>query len=750
MQLLKDMRIKTKLICGFGIIIFLTVILVAMGATSIKRIDTAYSFMFLNPVKAMELITKSDTDFKETRRIVATMGWMAGDTEQIKTLTTASQASFESACKNVAQYQELLKTDVTLSDAQRSDWESKSDSLQSYLTQYQNEVLVPMQQLALKGEKVKTKDLIVRGSELYKEMSPLITTLIDGAVDSTLDYSDVLTSQSNATALTMVGLGLLIMILSIIVAVVIASLIAKPLRELVEVADAVASGNLNVNIRNDAKDETGMLARSFSAVVYNINHIITDIDSMYKNHEDGMMDDRIASEKYEGSYKTMTNGINKMTGSYVDMLHDIFNVLGHIAKGSFNEKLQAYKGQKAVANKETDLLLNTIKDIVAQIDMLATAGANGNLNARSDASQFSGEWANIVDGLNDVLNAVLAPINEAQAVLSSMSEGDFTNTMNGNYKGDFATMKTSIHSTQKSIASYITEITTILQSMADGDLRHNIDRQYLGQFSSIKDSIHTISSSLSKTMNEINMASEQVLAGARQISESSMSLAEGTTEQASSIEELNASIDLINGQTQSNALNATDANALSQRSVENAQSGNKEMHDMLTSMDGIKESSQSIAKIIKVIEDIAFQTNLLALNAAVEAARAGAMGKGFSVVAEEVRNLADKSQRAAKETADLIENSISRVESGQIIAQRTADSLRLIVDNAGEVSGLITGIAHSSNEQALSISQVSIGLSQISQVIQTNSATSEESASASQQLSSQAEVLRQMVSFFKF
>jgi len=226
-------------------------------------------------------------------------------------------------------------------------------------------------------------------------------------------------------------------------------------------------------------------------------------------------------------------------------------------------------------------------------------------------------------------------------------------------------------------------------------------------------------------------------------------LAKGATDQASSIEELNATIQMINDNIQQNASSAREADKLSDNSKTNAAKGNEDMDLMLKSMEGIKGSSAKIANIIRVIDDIAFQTNLLALNAAVEAARAGEHGRGFTVVADEVRNLAAKTQVSARETSGLIEDTINKVDEGTRIAGQTAGALKTIVNNVAEVADIISSISKASDEQALAIGQVMIGINQVTEVVQTNSATSEEAASAAQELASQSDVLKDMVSSFK-
>ncbi len=300
-----------------------------------------------------------------------------------------------------------------------------------------------------------------------------------------------------------------------------------------------------------------------------------------------------------------------------------------------------------------------------------------------------------------------------------------------------------------SIKKPLNKLVAVSKRIADGDLDVTVDIHTKDEVGVLAQAFRAMTENMNDAMSNINTASEQVASGARQVSDSSMALSQGATEQASSIEELTASIEEISTQTKQNANNANQANELAENAKVNAMQGNSQMKDMLKAMDEINDSSSNINKIIKVIDEIAFQTNILALNAAVEAARAGQHGKGFAVVAEEVRNLAARSANAAKETTDMIEGSIKKVEGGTKIANETAQALGRIVEGVAKVANLVSDIAIASNEQAASISQINQGIMQVSQVVQSNSSTSEEGAAASEELSSQAELLKEQVSRFK-
>ncbi|MCX7710179.1 MAG: methyl-accepting chemotaxis protein [Clostridia bacterium] len=428
----------------------------------------------------------------------------------------------------------------------------------------------------------------------------------------------------------------------------------------------------------------------------------------------------------------------------------LVSVADQISAGNINVDVAANsKDEVGKLMSAFDKVIKTLQELVMEQSKLAKAASEGKLDVRGDSEKFKGSYREIINGVNNTLDAVIEPIKESSAVLNEMSKGNLKARVVGNYKGDHADIKEALNHTTETISSYIDEISQILTEMADGNMTGNVSRDYVGDFYQIKNSLNQIIDAFNRVLNDINTAAQQVASGARQVSDSSQMLSQGATEQASSVEELTASLEEISSQTKQNALNANQASEMALTAKEDAVNGNERMKEMLKAMNDIHDASSSISKIIKVIDEIAFQTNILALNAAVEAARAGQHGKGFAVVAEEVRNLAARSANAAKETTVLIEGSIKKTETGTKIANETADALSKMVEVVTNAASLVREIATASNEQALGIAQVNQGIMQVSQVVQTNSATSEEGAAASEELSSQAELLKDLVGRFR-
>ncbi|MDL2217711.1 methyl-accepting chemotaxis protein [Christensenellaceae bacterium OttesenSCG-928-M15] len=292
----------------------------------------------------------------------------------------------------------------------------------------------------------------------------------------------------------------------------------------------------------------------------------------------------------------------------------------------------------------------------------------------------------------------------------------------------------------------LTQSAAILEQIAAGDL--SVDVHVLGAQDTMGGAMNKMVDNLNHMFRDINQATDQVSAGANQISDGAQALAQGATEQASSVEELSSTISDVHRQSSDNAQNASEALNIVNTSGEQMQESMEYMRQMQTAMEGITESSAQISSVIKVIDDIAFQTNILALNAAVEAARAGQHGKGFAVVAEEVRNLASKSSDAAKKTGALIQASVDHVEKGSVIAEKTGESISAVAVSSKEAQKKIVEIHAASERQQVALSQISEGVERVSQVVQTNSATSEQSAAASEELSSQAQVLNDLVGQF--
>ena len=313
-----------------------------------------------------------------------------------------------------------------------------------------------------------------------------------------------------------------------------------------------------------------------------------------------------------------------------------------------------------------------------------------------------------------------------------------------------ANAKGEIGQTINGAASFIMHVTKNaekLESVANGDL--TIDVDMLSDRDTMGKSVKQVVDNLNNMFGEINISANQVSLGAKQVSAGAQSLAQGSTEQAAAIQQLSSSIAHIANKTKENAVTADETSKLSENIIQDAERGSQKMDEMIVAVSDINEASKNISKIIKTIDDIAFQTNFLALNAAVEAARAGQHGKGFAVVAEEVRNLASKSAEAAKDTDDMIQNSMEKAALGSRIAEDTAESLREIVSGITEASQRVSEIAESSEKQSIDITQINIGIDQVAQVVQQNSATAEESAAASEEMNSRSHALEEMILQFK-
>ena len=346
---------------------------------------------------------------------------------------------------------------------------------------------------------------------------------------------------------------------------------------------------------------------------------------------------------------------------------------------------------------------------------------------------------------NVVVDSILEPLHAIEDVAKELTEGNLHSTLEYRSEDEIGKLAHSMRKSIRILGSYVDDIGRAMKLFSEGNFDVQPEVEWKGDFIGILDSFMAFEKSMAETVKGIQSASNEVSEGAEQVAASSNDLAEGATNQAAVVEELTATVTNVADQVAQNAQSAKEISGKVGELGNAILESNGKMHEMVDSINEINEASKEIDKIIATINEIASQTNLLALNASIEAARAGEAGKGFAVVADQVTVLADQSAQAAKESAVLIETSVKAVEKGMVIADQTATQLEDVADNSRTITEQVGNIADTLETQTTAIHQINEGIEQINDVVQTNSATSEECAAASQEMSSEAENLRELI-----
>lgn len=419
----------------------------------------------------------------------------------------------------------------------------------------------------------------------------------------------------------------------------------------------------------------------------------------------GNLDYQIDVKKVPTDFKNITSNINALVSSIINPLKIYAKHIKDFAEGQTPPKVTDLgHGDYVQINQNLNILIDTITNFVNEIGTPLHGCKGGELSARANPDKFVGVWRKILRGINEIIESIVPHFNNTLKILSIMAQKNFSTEFVSDGKGDYEKLKNAINETISSIRQTLIPV--------------------------------------AKASLILKQKAEQVLITGTEISS-------GASEQAAAMEEISSTMSEIGGQSKVNAEKALKANTISNDSKNRALSGSHNMNDLMNAMNQINESSNDIAKIIKVIDEIAFQTNLLALNAAVEAARAGKVGKGFAIVAQEVKNLAHRSTQAVHETTSIIETTRIKIDLGNRTANKTKQSLDEITQNVADLTSLVAEISHSSVDQGNAIAQVVSALQQIDQVTQKSTETAEKSTTIATELNNHAMELTRLVDQFK-
>jgi methyl-accepting chemotaxis protein len=524
-----------------------------------------------------------------------------------------------------------------------------------------------------------------------------------------------------------------------------------PLNVAADYVDRISKGAIPLKITDHYNGDFNLIRNNLNQAIDNINALVTDAGMLAQAAVAGKLATRAEASRHQGDYRKIVEGVNATLDAVIGPLNVAADYVDRISKGAIPPKIiDNYNGDFNLIKNNLNQAIDNINALVADAGMLAQAAVAGKLATRAEASRHQGDYRKIVEGVNATLDAVIGPLNVAADYVDRIAKGAIPPKITDNYNGDFELIKNNLNLAIDAVNGLVNDAATLSQAIVDGDLIIRTDAsKHQGDYRKIIDAFEKAFVGLNSTFYQIVDTVEQVGQTAEQLNNASQSMATTSEEQSSSVEEVTSSLDETDSQVKANTDNANAANQLVIGTSDAASQGQKKMETMVDAMGAINLSAQNIAKIIKVIDEIAFQTNLLALNAAVEAARAGQHGRGFAVVAQEVRNLAGRSAKAARETAELIEDSTKRVNEGVEIAGDTRDALNQIVTNVVKVKDLVAEIATASMEQSRGVTQINVVMNQVAKSAQEGNQRAAELASSAAELTNVANRMRNEVRRFK-
>ncbi len=735
------MKIKAKLTIGFGIIIILMLTVVGLSVVGINR-SSSYS------IQSADKIYLPMSSINSVSRDVWSLRLLGN---QIAYTTDLPDIHNKFKQIEVLGNQVLDALDIYKSNFEISSDEYKSaESIQNYIKTEFKLKIEEFYQVCVNNpsiEKLADFSNIVEpiNVQLEADMKNL-DLLAEKSVKTELSNHE---SIKDRAIFVVVGALALALIFVIGIGIFIFRMIRKPMNMILSEVAQVSDGKLDINICTSGSDEFGDLSRSFAKMVAKFNTLLNDLSKASKHRIAGDIGYEIDTSNYENSLKEVVTKNNQMIKEYEDELLELIEAINSFASGDFDVEVSQFPGQRHMANIAVDSLKDGLTKVEQEIASLSAFVKSGQLDARTNKDLFLGEWKNIFESLNQSMEYISLPIRETQSVLDSVSKGELDAKVGGSYHGDFKHLQESMNTHVLFLDSYVKEIANVLDDVSEGKLNSAIKREYMGDFAQVKKSIIQVISGFNSIITDIRKSANLVAEKSISIADTSEALAKEVAIQKGITDKLNVTVDNVHLHTVDNEESSLKARDLSSSTKVSAVQGNAHMGNMLKSMDDISNASREIANVIKVIDDIAFQTNLLALNAAVESARAGEYGKGFSVVAEEVRALAMRSLEAAKETEALINSTIEKVENGAKTATLTSESFEKIVEGIELVSEIVTSIEKSTKTQTEELGVIKGAIGEITNVADSAALRSRQSTDFASSLNEQATQLKRIVEKYK-